>query len=232
MGRSGAVGTPGATAHLASAALGGPRPAPVGVPEWVSCPCAELCSDPCRVSWAAASPCASWGFSALSRCPQPAARRTRMRAVSGSWPSSGVSSGRNICLPALQRSPPTSQRPFPPAGPRMGADREKSTATRGTVCLEWLLFTLQLLLLAGQPGRLGRGHLDAGPLKRSASAAGLGHLPGHSLHLVVAAPRHQTQFWGCCATFKEQRNLLHVYRILFPLLTLLRSSRSLCLLSG
>ncbi|XP_036718265.1 CD151 antigen isoform X4 [Balaenoptera musculus] len=41
---------------------------------------------------------------------------------------------------------------------------------------------LQLLLLAGWSGRHGRGHLDTGPQERLHQPAGLGHLPGHSLH--------------------------------------------------
>ncbi|XDA84764.1 hypothetical protein R6Z07F_014557 [Ovis aries] len=43
----------------------------------------------------------------------------------------------------LGRSPPhqPAPSPSPPAGPRMGEIGEKSTATRGTVCLECLLFT-------------------------------------------------------------------------------------------
>lgn len=147
-------------------------------PEWVSCP--SGCPAHARSSaltrvacpWPRASPAPA--VDSLRRS-QPAARRlapdSRCGAVTCPWPSSGVSSGRNICLPALQRSPPTSQ-PLPrlPA-PGWARSGEVHSYTRHCPASSACSSTLQLLLLAGQPGRLKPRASGTPALLASASAA-------------------------------------------------------------
>lgn len=177
MGRSGAVGTPGPQPTWPLPPWvdpGGPPewvscpsgcPAQVGVPpEWVSRSCAELCSDPRRVSLAAGQPRAGCGFSALGAAA-PAARRPPglgCGAVTCPWPSSGASSGGNVCLPALQRNPPHQPAPSPPAGPRMG-EMGRSPQLHAAPSASSACSSLAAAASGWLACRLGRGHLDAGP---------------------------------------------------------------------
>lgn len=217
-------GHPGATAHLASAALGGPQgPTRVGVPpEWVSRPCAELCSDPRRVSLAAGQPRAGCGFSALGAAA-PAARRPPglgCGAVTCPWPSSGASSGGNVCLPALERSPPHQPAPSPPAGPRMGemgrSPQLHAAPSASSACSSLAAAASGWLAWPPRPWASERW-----PSGVSASAAGLGHLPGHSLHPGGGGRRPHCDWGSGLLCHLQGRGTCYICTASFPLLTLL-----------
>nr|XP_025142824.1 uncharacterized protein LOC102407694 isoform X5 [Bubalus bubalis]XP_025142825.1 uncharacterized protein LOC102407694 isoform X5 [Bubalus bubalis] len=182
--------------------------------------------------------------------PPPAARRTRTRGR-------GASSGGNFCLPALQRSHPTSQpsregscfpqtlpessprqavglaptwsghvspaplpagvwpsswaAPPPPTGPRMGEFGEKST-TCGTVCLKYLLFTFNCCFWLAGLAVMAVGIWTLALKSDYISLLASGTYLATAYILVVAGIVVMvTGALGCCATFKERRNLLRLY---------------------
>ncbi|XP_025142828.2 uncharacterized protein LOC102407694 isoform X8 [Bubalus bubalis] len=170
---------------------------------------------------------------------------------------SGASSGGNFCLPALQRSHPTSQpsregscfpqtlpessprqavglaptwsghvspaplpagvwpsswaAPPPPTGPRMGEFGEKST-TCGTVCLKYLLFTFNCCFWLAGLAVMAVGIWTLALKSDYISLLASGTYLATAYILVVAGIVVMvTGALGCCATFKERRNLLRLY---------------------
>nr|XP_025142831.1 uncharacterized protein LOC102407694 isoform X10 [Bubalus bubalis] len=160
---------------------------------------------------------------------------------------SGASSGGNFCLPALQRSHPTSQTlpessprqavglaptwsghvspaplpagvwpsswaaPPPPTGPRMGEFGEKST-TCGTVCLKYLLFTFNCCFWLAGLAVMAVGIWTLALKSDYISLLASGTYLATAYILVVAGIVVMvTGALGCCATFKERRNLLRLY---------------------
>nr|XP_025142834.1 uncharacterized protein LOC102407694 isoform X13 [Bubalus bubalis] len=107
--------------------------------------------------------------------------RKRSSASCGNWSFSvePLQAGTSVYLPYRGAIPPASASP---------THRPQDGRVWGEVDNMWHRLPqvpalhLQLLLLAGWSGRHGRGHLDAGPQERLHQPAGLGHLPGHSLH--------------------------------------------------
>uniref|UniRef100_A0A8B9YKI2 Tetraspanin n=1 Tax=Bos mutus grunniens TaxID=30521 RepID=A0A8B9YKI2_BOSMU len=95
----------------------------------------------------------------------------------------------------------------------MGEFGEKST-TCGTVCLKYLLFTFNCCFWLAGLAVMAVG-IWALALRRLHQPAGLGHLSGHSLHPGGGGHCcYGDGALGCCATFKERRNLLSVLGLL------------------
>nr|XP_025142833.1 uncharacterized protein LOC102407694 isoform X12 [Bubalus bubalis] len=115
---------------------------------------------------------------------QPPAATGASQVEPDLWPVPGplvepLQAGTSVYLPYRGAIPPASASP---------THRPQDGRVWGEVDNMWHRLPqvpalhLQLLLLAGWSGRHGRGHLDAGPQERLHQPAGLGHLPGHSLH--------------------------------------------------
>lgn len=112
-----------------------------------------------------------WRLAVLPGSPSPISGPQDGRV----WGEVGSMRHRLPQVPALhlqllllgeQWAPPSPTSEEPGQGSRPGAG-----------CGDWCA-----LPVAGWPGRHGCGHLDAGPQERLHQPAGLGHLPGHSLH--------------------------------------------------
>nr|XP_025142823.1 collagen alpha-1(I) chain isoform X4 [Bubalus bubalis] len=183
---------PRAAARLASASSGGPQAAAgAGAPPAR----AEPCPDP-PASLAGGGACglgagpgaaprvsvAGPGRLCLLWSPSRRRRRRPRRpppAGLGRVAVEPLQAGTSVYLPYRGAIPPASASP---------THRPQDGRVWGEVDNMWHRLPqvpalhLQLLLLAGWSGRHGRGHLDAGPQERLHQPAGLGHLPGHSLH--------------------------------------------------
>ncbi|XP_044799815.1 uncharacterized protein LOC102407694 isoform X4 [Bubalus bubalis] len=107
--------------------------------------------------------------------------------------------------PSHQPAPP------PPTGPRMGEFGEKST-TCGTVCLKYLLFTFNCCFWLAGLAVMAVGIWTLALKSDYISLLASGTYLATAYILVVAGIVVMvTGALGCCATFKERRNLLRLY---------------------
>ncbi|XP_030657833.1 CD151 antigen isoform X1 [Nomascus leucogenys] len=117
--------------------------------------------------------------------------------------------------PVLQRSR------FQPGCPRMGEFNEKKT-TCGTVCLKYLLFTYNCCFWLAGLAVMAVGIWTLALKSDYISLLASGTYLATAYILVVAgAVVMVTGVLGCCATFKERRNLLRLYFILLLIIFLL-----------
>nr|XP_025142827.1 uncharacterized protein LOC102407694 isoform X7 [Bubalus bubalis] len=101
--------------------------------------------------------------------------------------------------------------PPPPTGPRMGEFGEKST-TCGTVCLKYLLFTFNCCFWLAGLAVMAVGIWTLALKSDYISLLASGTYLATAYILVVAGIVVMvTGALGCCATFKERRNLLRLY---------------------
>ncbi|XP_027387381.1 CD151 antigen isoform X3 [Bos indicus x Bos taurus] len=99
----------------------------------------------------------------------------------------------------------------PPTGPRMGEFGEKST-TCGTVCLKYLLFTFNCCFWLAGLAVMAVGIWTLALKSDYISLLASGTYLATAYILVVAGIVVMvTGALGCCATFKERRNLLRLY---------------------
>uniref|UniRef100_F6RLK0 CD151 molecule n=2 Tax=Equus TaxID=9789 RepID=F6RLK0_HORSE len=150
--------------------------------------------------------------------PAPAAHSRRSEpppppppADSDAWPRSLLGNFR----------PPVLQRSCLPASPRMGEFNEKKT-TCGTVCLKYLLFTFNCCFWLAGLAVMAVGIWTLALKSDYISLLASGTYLATAYILVVAGVVVMvTGVLGCCATFKERRNLLRLYFILLLIIFLL-----------
>ncbi|VTJ61168.1 Hypothetical predicted protein [Marmota monax] len=148
----------------------------------------------------------------------------------GAWPQAGRGlAGRRRRILRTGSRRPRSHRPGPDsvawslstACPKMGEFNEKK-ATCGTVCLKYLLFTYNccfwLAGLAVMAVGIWTLALKSDYISLLASST---YLATAYILVVAGVVVMVTGVLGCCATFKERRNLLRLYFILLLLIFLL-----------
>ncbi|XFF93303.1 hypothetical protein AB1E18_019522 [Capra hircus] len=194
-------GRPRAAARLASASSRGPQAAAGAAAPPAR---AQRCRAP-PASPAGAGPAGSGrGPARLGRRPGPAVSSV-LSEPPPPPPPPPAGLRRVAEEPSHQPAPP------PPPGPRMGEFGEKSAAC-GTVCLKYLLFTFNCCFWLAGLAVMAVGIWTLALKSDYISLLASGTYLATAYILVVAGVVVMvTGALGCCATFKERRNLLRLY---------------------